>query len=364
MKVLADGLNYFLHKGEYGENTRNTLNALSKLNGVDIHITQDKFISNYPKNSLNSIIVNVDRLSDDYKFDTRKSFDIFHCFNNGFYINNNIKAKRVFSVTTLLPLLDENLCSIRYKGRFMKRIEDGVNFSHSIIVTSNFQKDLLLRYFKKSLNKISVLYPSIPQTYNTDNISTSKLYLKSKFLIDSKYILFCGDLHRKKNIEDILFFYKTLKDKINTSYKLVIAITFIHKNSYESDYIGELKSLSYMLNIADSILFIEDPNEIDMIHLFKAANKYVDFSITDDFNLAIIKAFVCDIDIICTKTRLHKELLGDYPSFYEFDEDMIVSLFRKFKSEEDKEKFDYLKDNFRGDYSYKEILNIYSNLKR
>ena len=361
MKVLIDGLSYFLHKGEQGENSRDIINSLAKLPNINLSLTKDKFIPSKSTN-IDQLDISIDRFSEIYKFNTKKNFDIFHCFNNGFYINNTIKAKKVFSVSTLLPLLDENICSKHYIERFNKRFEEAISLSNAIIVTSSYQKKILEKYFKYAKNKTHIIYPSIPSTYNTENIKASKIYLKSKFSLNSKYIFFSGDLHRKKNIEDILFFFKILYDKGISDYKLVIAITFIHNNSYEVSYLNELKDLAQMLNIYHLISFIEDPSEIDKVHLFKIADKYIDFSITDDFNLSIIKAFICDLDIICTKTELHLELLGEYPNYYEFEEDTIIPLFKKSKSEKEKEQFDYLRDNYRGYYAYKEITNIYSTL--
>ena len=364
MKILVDGLTYFFHKGELGENTKNIIDVLAEFDNLNMYITQDEFdIDIATPNKLKIIKIKTDRFSDEFKFDTRKKFDIFHCFNNGFYINNNIKAKRVFNITTLLPLIDENLCSVHYKTRFMKRIYDAVNFSHAIIVSSEYQKNILTKYFESSTRKIHVLYPTISETYKKATSKLPKIYLKSKFMITEEFMLFSADIHRKKNIEDILFFFKILIEK-NKTFKLVLALTFIHNNSYEIDYITELKNLAFLLNISNYIVFIENPSRIDSLNLFATASKYIDLSLSDDFNLSIIKAFLCDIDIICTQTDLHKELLGEYPSYYNFDEDLIPSLVEKSKPLEEKEQFDYLRDNFRGDFSYRKLSEIYLNLKR
>lgn len=362
MKILIDGLSYFLHNGEYGELTRNIINFINKASEINLTLAKDKFISK--SSTINELELTIDRFTDEYKFHTKKHFDIFHCFNNGFYINNNIRAKRVFTISTLLPLLDENLCSTHYLERFNKRINDAINFSHAIIATSNFQKNILKKYFRNSKNKIYVFYPSISSAYNREKIETTHIYLRSKFSLTSKYILFLGDLHRRKNIEDILFFYKVLKERGCIDYKLIIGFNFIHNNSYETNYLNELYNLVELLNIGDSTIFIDNPTTSDTIHLFKGASKYVDFSITEDFNLSILKAFVCDLDIICTKTDLNVELLGNYPNYYEFEEETIVSLFNKSKSEEEKEKFDYLRDNYKGNYYYKQLINLYESLKR
>ncbi|MGL4450229.1 MAG: glycosyltransferase [Sarcina sp.] len=361
MNILIDGLNYFLHNGEYGEHSRAIINSINEISEANIILVKDNFIN---KNSnIQQLELSIDRFTEEYKFNTRKKFDVFHCFNNGFYINNNIKAKRVFSISSLLPLIDENLCSTHYLKRFNERINDAIDFSHAIIVTSNYQKNILEKYFKKAKNKIHLFYPSISSFYNNEKIEISYIYVKSKFSLNSKYILFSGDLHRRKNIEDVLFFYKILKERGILDYKLVIVLNFIHNNSYETSYLNELKNLVELLNIGDSTIFFDNATEYDLIHLFKSASKYIDFSIAEDFNLSILKAFVCDLDIICTKTELNIELLGDYPNYYEFEENTIINLFTKSKSEEEKEKFDYLRDNYRGNYSYNQLINLYQNLK-
>ena len=358
-KVLIDGLSYFFHDGEYGQHIRSLINKFSIYKNKNISIIKDEFIkSDYKLSKMKIKEININRFTDSFTFKT----DIFHCLNNGFYIDDNSTSKKVISISTIMPLLDENLLRSNYVERFHSKFEKALLKANTIITTSYMQKKTIISTYTLNEDKVIVIYPTVDDIFEGRNYKRSKEYILFKFKITDNFLFTLFDIHKKKNIEEVLTFFSYIKKNTNLPDKLIIAYRHIHKNSYEDEYINSLLTLSSSLGISNDVIFLDNITTLDEFHLFNTAYKYIDLSITEDFNLSIIKAFVCDTDIICTDIDLYRELLGDYPSYYTFCEEDIISIYIESKSDIEKEIFDFARDKFKGMYSAKALKEVYERL--
>ena len=358
-KVLIDGLSYFFHNGEYGQHIRSLIDKFSGYKNPNISITKDDFIkSDYKLSKVKIKEIKIDRFNKQFTFKT----DIFHCLNNGFYIDDKSLSKNIMSISTIIPLLDKKLLRDNYTNRFHNKIEKALKKSDIIITTSYMQKKIINNNYTLDSDKFIVIYPTVDNIFEGRNYKRSKDYIKFKFNITDNFMFTLFDIRKKKNIEEILTFFSYIKKNTNLPDKLIIAYRHIHKNNYEEEYINSLVNLSFNLGVSNDVIFLENIIMLDEFHLFNTAYKYIDLSITEDFNLSIIKAFVCDTDIICTDIELYRELLGDYPSYYTFCEEDIISLYIKNKSDIEKEVFDFARDKFKGMYSAKALKEVYERL--
>lgn len=356
--IMIDGLSYFFHKGEYGEYTRTLVDGVASDKKIKISILKDEsIISIYKNENLAIKIININRLNEDLNLKP----NIFHCFNNGYYIGEATKIN-IMTVSSIMPILDESVLQKSYLNKWYKKFESSLNKSNKILVSSNYQMTKIRDYYSIKKDKFTVLYPIISDMYTKKNMKLSKLYIQSRFKINSPYLLFCGDLHKRKNLEEVLLFFKHLKETTGIDDKLVIAYFCIHNDACENNYLNELKELAMILCISSDVVFLPNISNIDEFHLLNTAKKFVDLSTSCDFNLSILKAFICDTDIICTDIPLYREYLSLYPSYYNFNEEEIPMLYLEEKSDLEKEKFDYIKDKFKGNESICILKNIYSKL--
>ncbi|WP_066868933.1 glycosyltransferase [Clostridium mediterraneense] len=368
MSVLIDGLVYFFHNGDYGEEVREIIDSLEKNSlANELSIIKDmSFKKGRNLSSFNIKKLNIDRIKGNYSeivdITKNKNYDIYHCFNNGFSLNSKIKAKKITSINTLYPLYDEELCNKKFLNRFLERLPISLNLSDKIIVSSYFQKNLLKKYYNIDNKKLDVLYPKISKFYSPRDKEISKVYLSSKFKITEDFLFFNGDLHRRKNIEEVIFFFKTIKERAFINDKLIISVREIHKNKYEKEYLKELKELANMLDILNDVIFLINISKADELHLLNMAKSFIDLSRFEDFNLNILKAFLCNTAIIAPPLDLYIEMLEDYPNYYNFEEEEAYSIYLK-ADNKDIDDFSFLKERLYSNDSILELKNIYNNLR-
>lgn len=355
--IVIDGLIFFSHNGEYGKYIRAFLKAFIKKKyiykentNIDISLLKYKFldISNKDKIYLNII----ENLSNDTK--------IFHCMNNGFRFNNNSKYK-IMNVSSMLPIISKSTINEAYLDNFNDNFYSSIKKANVIFTTSNYQKKILSKYIKDS-SHIKVIYPFIEDKFEYNKLSYS--IVKSKVIGYPKinYLLFSGDLHKVKNLESILKFFSQLKLQTGINDKLVIATYAIHKDYEENLYLYSLKEKAKELNIYNDTIFLYDISESDEYHLIRLAKKFIDLSFDCDFNYSILKAFICDTDIICSDLPLYKEYLDNYPNYYTGDIDLIPIIYLQDKSDYEKEKFDYLKDRYKCEDSINTLKQTYIDI--
>lgn len=355
--IVIDGLNYFFNQGEYGIYVRDLIDGLFTYSKCRVTLLKDENINGANSTNLPVKLINFNRIKDNISYKAQ----VFHCFNNGFYIYNE-EGINIMSISSLLPLLNESIVDNSYLKRFYEKFEKALNLSTYITVSSYYQKDKLSTYYNIDDEKIKILYPFVSDGCKYGKVS--KAYLKSKDNLKNigDYLLFSGDLHKRKNIEEVLFFFSNLKKQTGINDKLVIATYSIHNDESEKNYLKELEKLAGDLLISKDTIFLSMISKADEYHLIKMAKKFIDLSTSCDFNLSIIRAFVCDTDIICTDIDVYREYLEDYPSYYYFNTDDIPRLYLEDKSELEKEKFDYLKDKFKCKDSLYILQSIYENL--
>ncbi|MGL4739867.1 MAG: glycosyltransferase [Sarcina sp.] len=357
MNICVDGLTYFFHKGEYGAYIRNLINNLLDENKKDLVLLKDEAFKDIKVKNINIKELKISRGIDTL------SEEIIHCTNNGFYINLKKQKKFIISLNTVLPLICPNMLNNNFINRYKQSIEI-MNNADYVTVSSNTQKNILIENKISTIDKIKVLYPNLSDLFQTRNKNISKIYIESKFKIKNNYLIYIGELHRRKNLEEVLYFYKILKEHKKSEDLLVLSFFTIHNNDYEHKYETELIELSKMLGIYNSIVWVKNLNLTNQYHLLNAANKFIDLSKFDDLNLSIIKAFLCDTGIICSSLNLYKELLGSYPNYYNFDDNSVYDCYHSKLDEKQNESFDFMRDKFRGNESSIILSNLYNIILR
>ncbi|MGL4989942.1 MAG: glycosyltransferase [Paraclostridium sp.] len=356
MNMFIDGLTYFFHKGEYGSYIRSLVNNILDENRKDLILLKDSIFEDIKVNN-----IKIEELQISRGFDTL-SQEFLHCTNNGFYINRKKQKKYIISLNSALPLVCPSILNNNFINRYEKAI-DIMNHANYITVSSNTQKNILMKNNINIEKNIKVLYPNISDLFQTRKKKMSKIYIQSKFKIKDNYLIYIGEIHRRKNLEEVLYFFKILKE--NSKYNndlLILSFFAIHNNEYEKKYEGELIELSKILGIYNHIIWIKNPNLTNQYHLLNAAKKFIDLSTFDDLNLSIIKAFLCDTEIICSNLNLYKELLAEYPKYFEFDDTIVHDFYETNLTPKENESFDFLRDKFRGNESSKILIKLYNIL--
>ena len=355
MDIILDGLLLFLNNGQIGDYSRSIIDNLIKYTTIKPNIIKDyEIVSN--KYTDYTIDLFLDRKSNNYSnlskiLNTRQN-SIYHCLNNGFSIPKNFEFNYIMNINNLLPIFFEELCNISYVSNFFSKVPYGVLKSSYIIAPSFTTKQNFLESFSLNEEKIFVNYGIISDFYNKIDKFLSKVYIKSKFNIESDFIVFSGDFHPKKNLEKSILLFNNLKQYNSELKFLILGTKFLN-----FEYLNKLKNLIAKLNLHNDVIFLENISTLDKVNIFSNALFFLDLSIYEDVNIGIVEAFSCKIPIICSEISLYKEYFGDSVFYYNDNIDSLTLL--NFAYNYTYYENDFILKKFKKEIILENLINIY-----
>lgn len=349
-----DGLSIFYDSGQITDYSLSLSSTIDTLNSIDLTVIKDLELDN-KLNFKNIKELLLGRKHNNYsqlkKFLLKENFDIYHCLNNGFSIPFDLDFNYVITCNNLIALNSEEFCNPSYVDKFFSSFPYAILNSKAIICPSNSIKRELMNSFSIDENLLYVNYGTIPDFYEKQDDTFSFLYLKSKYNIDYDFILFCGDFHRRKNLEGILECFFRLHN-LNPNIKLI----FLCKNFNDKGYFKEIQILINSFKLNNHVVFIENYSNYDKMYFFSKALCFLDLSFYESVNLNIIQALKCKCKIICSPIEIYKEYLLDYGHYIDlstdFNETELLDYIKTPSNNSD------LKDHILNKFSFKTSLNI------
>lgn len=357
MNILIDGLPFFLNKWDLGEYSKEVIYSLSKIKSFNITLIKDKEImtplSNYFLDSVSICNLSLNRVTDNYypidKYMKKNKIDLYHCLNNGFSCSNINPERSIISLNNIITSDIEDYYNDNYKNKFYNTLPKVLNTATKIICLSNTLKIDLMSICGVEEHRIKVIYPPIGEIFKPLNKYMSNIYLKSKFDIHNRFILYTGDFHRRKRFEEILEIFLRLST-FNDNLDLIF---LSHINKINLEYFNEITKLSRIMGISHKVRFITSFTYDEKVHFFNSALCYMDLSIYDGINISLLQAFRCKCPIICSDIPINHEVLGENYTFFDIDcpsimddiESTIINMDTK---------------SFFNDSDYFDLLNYYS----
>lgn len=357
MKGLVDGLSLYINNNQASNYSTSIYSNLIKYSSFDFSIIKDYEIkSDMYKDKSIELLLNrtIDDFSNLKRFLYGSDYSFFHCLNNGFSFPLDLDFNYIMTVSSLLPLFFEQMCSSAYTQNFFKKFPYSVLKSNHIVCPSVTCKKDFLNNFSIESNKISVNYGALSDFYTpTDNFMSS-IYIKSKFGLDSEFIIFYGDFNKRKELDKCILLFKNLKKEINNLVFLICSDNFS-----DNIYLEYLKNLIKKLGLGNSIFFLSNLTMLDKVNLFNNAMCFLDLSIYETVNLNIIHAYCCNTPLVCSSIDLYKEYLGDNCFYYEegIDYLCIINYIKNYSLHND----DYVTKKFSKGNCLSTCLNAYNN---
>jgi glycosyltransferase involved in cell wall biosynthesis len=128
---------------------------------------------------------------------------------------------------------------------------------------------------------------------------------KKKFNIpeDRKIILYLGRIHKIKGIDVLVKAYAHLKNEMNVNDAVLVVA------GPDDGFLNEVKSLTYNLGIADSVLFTGPLYGRDKLEAFVDSEVYVLPSRYETFPMTILEAYACGKPIVASRVGGLKDLV-------------------------------------------------------
>jgi glycosyltransferase involved in cell wall biosynthesis len=242
-------------------------------------------------NKLN--IINLEKLTG--------GFDVFHSMSieNLPIKNSGIKF---LTVHDLIPIKYDQYHPKPFASLFKRQAADLIINSDKIIAISESTKFDIMRSFAIDENKIFVIYPGKDPLFRPINDVESLTSTKSKYGINSKYILSVCTLEPRKNLVGLVKAYKILLNSYKCDHDLVIVGK---KGWLYQDIYKESASLG---NKVKYLGFVGDK---DLVCLYNSADLFVYPSFYEGFGLPVLEAMSCGTPIITSNTSSLPEVVGD-----------------------------------------------------
>lgn len=327
MKVAIDGLPYYINVGDSTLYTRELVNNIPYDSNLDINIVKDGEInSNIAlKNNLGCEELYINRRIEDYKvlvdYINNSSTDIFHCFNNGFSLpdEKSFNSKIIVSLNNFVDFQYEEYYRAKYVEKYYASINRVIQQADLITCPNKYMVDRICKTTGVNEKKVTTLFPLINRIYTKINTYMSKVYLKSKFNILEDFILYSGDLHRRKRLDEVIELFM----KISYSLQDIKFIMLSNVTSLNYDYYSELTMLIRSLGLENRIIIISNYTNLDKLHFYNRAKAVIDFSIVDFLNISLLEAMSCGATIICSDLPIYREYLNSYPYYLELSLPLI-----------------------------------------
>ncbi|MGL4803484.1 MAG: glycosyltransferase [Cetobacterium sp.] len=362
MKVMLDGLLLFLNSGQVGNYSRSLVDNVLKYSDINLNISKDYEIdsNNYKNNSIELLL---NRKYNDFSnlsmYLKNHNYDLYHCLNNGFSIPKNYDFNYVMTINNLLPIFCEELCPSSYVHNYFSKLPYGVLNSSFIVCPSFSTRENFLGNFSMDSDKIFINYGVVSKFYRKMDLYLSSVYVKSKFNIEGKLIVFSGDFHRRKNLDKSLILFSKLKTEDSQLKFLILSFEF-----KDCAYLDELKNLCHKLNIHNDVFFISNISTMDKVNIFNSSLFFLDLSSYEDVNLDIVEAFSCSLPIICSDIDLYQEYFGDLAFYININSNPNYISLLDYVSRYTFSNSDFVLSKFDYDINLKSTLNVYNKFVR
>ena len=313
MKVAIDGraANWYRGTGigTYTYELIYNLNRYDKKNNYLIFLQESSSLNNFNHNFSIENIQNQsnenfwDKVSIPNILDDTKS-DLYHVPQNGVGLSSNINCKKVITLHDIIPLRMPETVSPKYLKIFNNELPNIIKDCDGIITVSNFSKNDIAKEFNYPKNKIFVTHLAAESIYVPLSKNECKHYLRRKYDINNKIILYVGGFSPRKNILGLINAFSLLPQKYRKDTTLVIVG---NKGPSYTMY----KNQAEKLKLSDSILF---PGFIpyDKLPIFyNAAEVLVYPSFYEGFGLPPLEAMACGTPVITSNVTSMKEVVDD-----------------------------------------------------
>ena len=231
-----------------------------------------------------------------------------------------------------------------------------------IIADSMSTRDDLVEFWNIDTLKIRVIYPGLEKKFSLINPSLICDFKKKKGLPDD-FILFLGDLEKRKNLAMLIDAFYLFKKEFNIKLKLLIAGR--HGNSF-----SELVSLIERKNLSKDVLLTGYFSSEELPLLYSSAKMFVYPSLYEGFGFPLLESFACGTPVIASSSSSIPEVAGNAALLLSpFEPSLWASAIKELfvdseKREELVKKGLERSKEFSWDKTAREVLEVYQEIRR
>jgi glycosyltransferase involved in cell wall biosynthesis len=172
-----------------------------------------------------------------------------------------------------------------------------------VITVSQHSKSEIIRFMKLKPEKIGVIPYGIRSHFRPVPEADAAAYLRTRYQLDAPYILYVGNLTKRKNIQLALEAFAQIAPDF-PDLRFVLAGPRVFQKTPVEEIVARL-------GIGERIKLTGPANDTDLPHLYSAAAAFVFPSFYEGFGLPPLEAMACGAPTVVSNTSSLPEVVGD-----------------------------------------------------
>lgn len=280
-----------------------------------------------------------------------KQYDIFHGFDG--FIPRFVFAKLKSAVVhDIIPFTAPRFVSSSTRRNFERKIYKLLKRADILITPSEYTRMALSSYFQ--VGRMFVIYEACPENYR--KLKNEEIIEFKKRLGIDDYLLYVGVINARKNVDGLIKSFLVVKSRFK-KLKLIIISSYI---GFQSEKVLELIEKNQ-----DSIIFLQNVPENDLIYFYNSATLFVFPSFAEGFGLPVLEAMACGVPVVTSNTSALPEVGGEAVEYVDPNnvDDIAMKIIQLLENEERRAKLRTAglirAKNFSWEKSAKELLEIW-----
>lgn len=280
-------------------------------------------------------------------------YDVF--WNPGHYLPPFAPKNSIVSILDLSYVYFPELFTKGDLLKLNKWSKYSVNKAKKILTISQSSKNDIIKEYKVSSEKVSVVYPGIMNLGSKNSLNMENL--SKKYEITGPYILFVGTLQPRKNVARLIEAFS----KLDSETSLVI----VGKKGWQFE---EILAAPAKFGVESRVKFLHNVTSEDLPSFYRNAELFVLPSLYEGFGLPVLEAMQLDCPVITSDISSLPEAGGDAALYFDpKNVDDIRDKMQKVLNDKDlrKKMIEKGKDQvkkFSWEKSAKETLNVIESL--
>ncbi len=233
----------------------------------------------------------------------KNNFDVIHVTENACPLFIRPKYKTLVNMHDLMPLALPQAVNKKtflyykyYLPQALKRVD-------SIITSSEYSKNDLIKFYGIDDKKIKIIYHGIPSHFFGDIDSGKLEYFKNKYKITHPFLLSVSGINFRKNLKIVFEAFNVLSKYIKQEYKILL----VGKAESEAD---PTRQLIKKMNLENNVRFLGYVPEDDLLYFYKLASVFLFPSLYEGFGLPVIEAMAAGCPVISSNATCLPEITG------------------------------------------------------
>lgn len=222
--------------------------------------------------------------------------DIFHASNQIHAVPRRVKLTgTIYDMTCLLMPQFHTAANVRAESRHYERV---FKRGDALIAISQSAKDDAVRLLNLNPDKISVIYPGIPDRY----FEAEPGEVRTKYGLPKPYVLFVGTIEPRKNVDTLLDAWLQLPPSIRQSHELV----FVGPIGWAGN-----ATVNRLRSGIEGVRILGYVPESDLPAITAGATAFTYPSFYEGFGFPIAQAMAAGVPVITSNVSSMPEVAGD-----------------------------------------------------